>query len=144
MRVTGEIDSDGGFPMLCSRGGTESTDGNENLFRVDLYITALRAGCREREFWARDMGEFTLVEEGRDQLEAFSIYFLWNESRTRCTVGVHRGMLVVIGRRLLLSRYGHIDCWKTPSLTLQRLSIIWNNRMGKETKWWRRRCLCGE
>lgn len=114
MRVTGEIDSDSGFPMLGSRRVTESTDGNEDLFRVDPYITALRAGCREREFWARDMGEFTLVEAGRVQLEALSIHFLWHESRTRCIVGVHGGVHggvpVVIGRvRLLLSRCEHID-----------------------------------
>lgn len=125
MRVTCEIDSDGGFPMLGSRGGTESTDGNEDLLCVDPYITALRAGCREREFWARDMGEFTLVEAGRVQLEAFSINFLWDEARARCIVGLYGGVLVVIGRgRLLLSRYGHIDCWKTSSLTLLRLFII--------------------
>lgn len=140
MRVTGEIDSDGGFPMLGSRGSTESTDGNEDLFRVDPDITALRAGCREREFWARDMGEFTLIEAGRDQFEAFSINFLWDESRTRCIVGMHGGVLVVIGRRrLLLSRVRHIDCWKTRSLILQRLFIIWNRRMCNETRWWRLR-----
>lgn len=104
MRVTGKIDSDSGFSKLGSRGSTESTEGNEDLFCVDSYITASRAGCREREFWARDVGEFTLVEAGRDQLEPYSIHFLCDESRTRRIVGMHGRVLVVTGRRRLLSR----------------------------------------